>query len=559
MQQATPSSSDPLHTDHSAPNAGPWWRDAVVYQIYIRSFADGNGDGIGDIAGLRSRLPYLHRLGIEAIWITPWYLSPQSDHGYDVTSYFVIDPLFGTVDDAEALFADAHALGIRVIVDIVPKHTSNEHPWFKAALAGAQGGRERALYYFRRGRGPDGSAPPNNWPSSFGGPAWTCTGIGSNTPGEWYLHIHAPEQPDLNWADARVGQAFEEVLRFWFDRGVDGFRIDVARGLFKDPALPDLPDGPVPDGHHPYQDREEVHSVYRRWREMAGGYDGERMFVAEVWAEPQRLARYLRPDELHTAFNFDFLLCPWDAASFRRVIDATLGALKAVGAPATWVLSNHDFVRHPNRYGRPMQPWSSAMGWMGEGALDLSAGLRRARAAALLSLALPGGAYIYQGEELGLPEVEDLPKSVLQDPAYFRSGGVQRGRDGCRVPLPWTGREPPFGFGPEGSVSWLPQPTDWTALTAEAQERNPSSMLSLYCQALAIRRAHPALGDGEMRWLDHGTEVLTFSRDPGFMCVVNLSSRAISLPPSAHVLLSSDVITDLLLPVDSSAWLAVPE
>ncbi len=365
------------------PDDAPWWRDAVVYQVYIRSFADGNGDGIGDIAGLRSRLPYLQRLGIDAIWITPWYLSPQSDHGYDVTSYFVIDPLFGTVAEAEAMFGEAHALGIRVIVDIVPKHSSDRHPWFEAALGAAPGGSERALYYFRPGRGADGSAPPNNWMSSFGGPAWTRTAAEDGTPGEWFLHIHAAEQPDLNWADPRVRQSFEEVLRFWFDRGVDGFRVDVARGLFKDPALPDLPDGPIPDGEHPYQDREEVHGVYRRWREIADEYDGARMFVAEVWSEPHRLARYLRSDELQTAFNFDFLLCPWEAGALRRVIDRTLKAVGAVGAPATWVLSNHDFVRHPNRYGRPRQPWSPEMGWMGKGPLDLPAGLRRARAAAL--------------------------------------------------------------------------------------------------------------------------------------------------------------------------------
>ncbi len=534
-----------------------WWASAVVYQIYIRSFSDGDSDGVGDIAGIRTRLPYLRDLGIDAIWITPWYLSPQADHGYDVTSYFEIDPLFGSVEQAEQLIREAHAHDLRVIVDIVPKHTSIDHAWFRDALAAPAVSAARALYHFRPGRGADGAQPPNNWPSSFGGPAWTRTTDPDGTPGEWYLHMHAAEQPDLNWSNPRVVEDFDTVLRFWFDRGVDGFRIDVARGLFKDPAMPDLTGEPVPDGKHPYLDREDLHGIYRRWRRIADEYGGERAFVAEVWGPPHRVARYVRPGELHTAFNFDILLSAWDASSLRRVIDATLQEMTAVGAPATWVLSNHDFVRHPNRYGRPPQNWSAIMGYMGHGALDMDAGLRRARAAALLSLALPGSAYIYQGEELGLPEVEDLPRSVLQDPAFHRSGGAQPGRDGCRVPLPWSGDEPPFGFGPPGSRPWLPQPASWAALTAQRQLSDPGSVLSLYRQALIVRSSHPALGAGSMRWRDAHKDVLAFVRDPGLLCIVNLSNQAIALPTHDDVLLTSAPLANGLLPSDTAAWLTL--
>ncbi|MEU7057435.1 glycoside hydrolase family 13 protein [Streptomyces sp. NPDC046197] len=551
----------------------PWWRSAVIYQVYIRSFADGNGDGVGDIAGLRSRLPYLASLGVDAVWINPWYKSPMADHGYDVADYREIDPLFGTLAEAEQLIEEAHAHGLRVIPDIVPNHTSDQHAWFRAALAAGPGSPERERYVFRPGRGPGGAEPPNDWVSCFGGPAWTRL-----PDGEWYLHLFAPQQPDLNWQHPEVREEFESVLRFWFSRGVDGFRIDVAHGLVKHPELPDLPPrqepavlGPLssrepvgeqPRQHtdHPHWDRDEVHDIYRAWRKVADEFPGERSFVAEAWADtPERLAAYVRRDGLHTAFNFDFLMASWNAKELRSVIDDSLAMLGAVGAPATWVLSNHDVMRHPSRYGRrTVRKWVANEPYRPEGPADLALGTRRARAAALLMLALPGGAYVYQGEELGLPEVEDLPEEVLQDPVWERSGHTDRGRDGCRVPLPWSGTAAPYGFGPEGSAApWLPQPADWGALSVAAQTGDETSMLELYRDALRLRRAHPALGDGTLTWLGAPEGVLALRREPGFVCVVNLSPDAYRLPDHTAVLLSSGPVRDGLLAPDHAAWLAV--
>ncbi|MEV6736870.1 glycoside hydrolase family 13 protein [Streptomyces sp. NPDC051104] len=552
----------------------PWWRSAVIYQIYIRSFADGNGDGVGDIAGIRSRLPYLKSLGIDAIWINPWYKSPMADHGYDVADFREIDPLFGTVAEAEELIEEAHRHGIRVIPDIVPNHTSDRHAWFQSALAAGPGSPERERYVFRPGRGPDGAEPPNDWVSCFGGPAWTRL-----PDGEWYLHLFAPEQPDLNWEHPEVRAEFESILRFWFSRGVDGFRIDVAHGLVKHPELPDLPPrtdpavlGPLSRRDeaeerirqhvdHPHWDRDEVHEIYRGWRKVADEFPGDRSFVAEAWADtPERLAAYVRRDGLHTAFNFDFLMASWDAKDLRAVIDDSLTMLAAVGAPATWVLSNHDVMRHVSRYGRrTVKRWLANERYEPEGPLDLELGIRRARAAALLMLALPGGAYIYQGEELGLPEVEDLPESVLQDPIWERSGHTDRGRDGCRVPIPWSGPTAPFGFSSEGASAapWLPQPADWGERSVEAQTGDETSMLELYRRALRVRREHPALGDGTLAWLDAPAGVLALRREPGFVCVVNLSSEAYRLPHHTSVLLTSGPVEDGLLAPDQAAWLAV--
>ncbi|KUM80068.1 glycoside hydrolase family 13 protein [Streptomyces curacoi] len=542
----------------------PWWRSAVIYQVYIRSFADGNGDGVGDIAGIRSRLPYLKSLGVDAIWINPWYKSPMADHGYDVADFREIDPLFGTVAEAEQLIEEAHAHGIRVIPDIVPNHTSDQHAWFRAALAAGPGSPERERYVFRPGRGPDGSQPPNDWVSCFGGPAWTRL-----PDGDWYLHLFAPEQPDLNWQHPEVRAEFESILRFWFSRGVDGFRIDVAHGLIKHPELPDLPPRPEPDDQqpwrhveHPHWDRDEVHDIYRAWRKVADEFPGDRCFVAEAWADtPERLAAYVRPDGLHTAFNFDFLMSTWDPKELRAVIDNSLSMLGAVGAPATWVLSNHDVVRHPSRYGRrsPSRRWVANDIYRPEGPLDLELGTRRARAAALLMLALPGGAYVYQGDELGLPEVEDLPESVLQDPVWERSGHTQRGRDGCRVPIPWSGRTAPYGFSPEGATAapWLPQPADWADRSVAAQTGDETSMLELYRAALRLRRATPALGDSALTWLDAPDGVLAFRRDPGFVCVVNLSAEPYPLPGHTDVLLASGSVEAGVLAPDEAVWLAM--
>ena len=489
----------------------------MIYQVYVRSFADSDGNGFGDIPGVRSRLAYLRDLGVDAIWLNPFYPSPQADAGYDVADYREVDRRFGTLTDIDALVADAHALGLRVIIDLVPNHTSSDHPWFRAARAAAPGSPERARYLFRNGRGPGGDEPPNDWLSNFGGPAWTRLASVDGTPEQWYLHLFAPEQPDLDWTNPEVRAEFESILRFWLDRGIDGFRIDVAHGLAKDPAMPDLAgryptSGPAREGH-PHWDQDEVHEVYRAWRRVSNAYPGERTFVAEAWVHtPDQLARYVRPDELHTAFNFNFLLAPWEARALRTAIDQSMHALGRVGAPATWVLSNHDVTRHVTRYGG------------GE------IGARRARAAALLMLALPGGAYIYQGEELGLPEVTDLPDEVRQDPTFFRTRGAERGRDGCRVPLPWSGETPPFGNGPPGTKPWLPQPADWANLTAERQATDPASMLSLYRAALHLRRDLAALGDGALAWVDGvGEHVLAFRREPGFLCVVNVGDKPITL------------------------------
>ncbi|MDY7099762.1 MAG: glycoside hydrolase family 13 protein [Actinomycetota bacterium] len=521
-----------------------WWEHAVIYQIYVRSFADADGDGIGDLAGIRSRLPYVADLGVDAIWLNPFYPSPQADAGYDVANYRDVDPRFGTLADADALVAEAHELGLRVLVDLVPNHTSDQHRWFQDALAAAPDSPERARYIFRPGRGPDGDRPPNDWRSQFGGPAWTRITEADGTPGPWYLHLFAREQPDLDWTNPEVRAEFRDILRFWLDRGVDGFRIDVAHGLAKDPAMPDL-DGRAFSGmaeaNHPHWDRDEVHDVYREWREVIDAYDGDRTFVGEAWVQsPERRALYVRSDELHTVFNFGFLLAPWDAKGMRDAIDESLESFGAVGAPSTWVLSNHDVVRHVTRYG------------CGE------IGTRRARAATLLMLGLPGGAYVYQGEELGLEEVVDLPDEVREDPTFHRTNGEEKGRDGCRVPIPWSGDEQPFGFGPGGS--WLPQPDHWAELTAAHEAGDPDSMLELYRSALRLRRELPKDPHvPALEWVDTGDEaVLAFRRGSGYACVVNLGDTPAAAPAAIAALgdpvLASTPLVDGRLPADAAAW-----
>jgi alpha-glucosidase len=540
--------------------AGAWWRGAAIYELYVQSFADGNGDGLGDLAGVRARLPYLAALGIDAIWFTPWYPSPKSDAGYDVADYRSIDPAFGTLADADALIADAHALGIRTIIDIVPNHCSDQHAWFQAALAAAPGSAERDRFWFRPGRGAGGDRPPNNWQSIFGGPAWTRVAAPDGTPGEWYLHLFAPQQPDFNWANPEVRAEFEAVLRFWFERGVDGIRIDSAALLTKDPLLPDT----RPGDQAPYTDRDDVHDIYRAWRAVAGQYPG-RVLIGEIWlADAARLARYLSPDELHTVFNFPYLCCPWDAARLREVIDTTLAFHAVADAPATWVLSNHDVDRHVSRYGRADTSFGLDRRDHSQ-PVDLELGTRRARAAALLTMALPGSVYLYQGEELGLWEVEDIPDERRQDPIWYRTGGADPGRDGCRVPLPWTGQEPPFGFSPPAGAAgsantgataqlWLPQPKEWRELTVEIQAGDPDSMLELYRAALRLRRAEPALGDGPMHWLPSPDGVLAFGRGD-LCCVANLSPVPVTLPAHTAVLLASGPLGDGLLRPDTAAWL----
>jgi alpha-glucosidase len=528
-----------------------WWRSAAIYQIYVRSFADGNGDGTGDLAGVRSRLGYLRDLGIDAIWFTPWYPSPLADGGYDVSDYRGIHPDFGTLREAELLIRDALELGIRTIVDVVPNHVSDQHAWFRAALAAGPGSPERERFWFADGTGPGNGEPPNHWVSPFAGGTWTRTTNPDGTPGQWYLHLFTPEQPDLNWNHPDVRREHEDILRFWFDRGVAGVRIDSAALLIKDPALGEVPENPGP-GEHPTQDRDELHDVYRAWRGVADEYPGTRVLVGELWLpEIDRFVAYLRPDELHTAFNFDFLARPWDAAELRSSIDQTLAAHAPVGAPSTWVLSNHDVTRPVTRYGRADSSFAFLSKRYGI-PTDRDLGTRRARAAALLTAALPGSLYIYQGDELGLPEVEDIPRGLLQDPMHFRSLGVDPGRDGCRVPLPWSGTSAPFGFSSPHATGepWLPQPEEWARFTVEAEERDPASMLQLYRAALRIRRSFR----GDLEWLDLAPAALAFRRGR-LLCITNFAGQALPLPAGELLLSSVELTATGELPPDSTAWL----
>jgi alpha-glucosidase len=548
---------------------GDWWRDAVIYQVYPRSFADSNGDGMGDLEGVRSRLPYLRDLGVDAVWLSPFYASPQADAGYDVADYRAVDPMFGNLLDADALIRDAHGLGLRIIVDLVPNHSSDQHEWFKRALREGPGSPLRERYHFRPGKGEHGELPPNDWESIFGGPAWTRV-----PDGEWYLHLFAPEQPDFNWEHPAVGDEFRSVLRFWLDIGVDGFRIDVAHGLVKAEGLPDL-------GSHeqlkllgndvmPFFDQDGVHDIYRQWRlvldeyagnklgpegpslEGRGRETGGRIFVAEAWTPTvERTANYVRPDELHQAFNFQYLATDWDAEELRTVIDRTLEAMRPVGAPATWVLSNHDVTRHATRFANP-----PGLGTQIRTAGDRDLGLRRARAATLLMLALPGSAYLYQGEELGLPDVVDLSDEVRQDPAYFRGAGQDGFRDGCRVPIPWTRNGSSYGFGSGGS--WLPQPDGWGELSIEAQTGTAGSTLELYRAALAARRTQPDLGAGDsVEWLRAPGGVLAFRRGE-FVCVANTSGESVTTSAYGRLLLASGEVTEAdgeaKLPADTTVW-----
>ncbi|MCS5717237.1 glycoside hydrolase family 13 protein [Herbiconiux sp. CPCC 205763] len=562
-----------------------WWRSAVIYEVYVRSFADADGDGTGDLAGVRSKLGYLKDLGVDALWFTPWYPSPLADGGYDVSDYRAINPAFGDLAEAEALIQDALECGIRTIIDVVPNHVSHEHPWFQEALASAPGSPARARFWFREGRGTGGELPPTDWVSNFGGTTWTRTTNPDGTPGEWYLHLFSPEQPDLNWDHPEIRREHEDILRFWFDRGVAGVRIDSAALLVKDATLPEVPENPGP-GEHPNTDRDELHDIYRGWRavaeEYAGSTEGSRVLVGEIWLpDSERFAKYLRADEMHTAFNFDFMSRAWSAGELRASITTMLAAHAPVGAPSTWVLSNHDVTRPVTRYGRADSAFAFSTKRFGT-PTDLALGTRRARAAALLTAALPGSLYLYQGDELGLPEAENIPRELLHDPMHARSGGVDPGRDGCRVPLPWAGTHPPFGFStpqaeaqaatdrpavaphtrlpddtapPAGTHrTWLPQPLDWSAYTVESESADPASMLSLYRAALRIRRNEPDLGDGLLQWLDAAPEVLAFSRGD-VVCVTNFGDAPAALPAHRELLLASTDLIDGQLPPDATAWL----
>jgi len=539
----TQSASSPIDADSST-----WWRDSVFYQIYPRSFADGNGDGAGDLVGVRQRLDYLRDLGVDAIWLSPFYRSPMADGGYDVADPCDVDPMFGTLTDFDEMLSAAHLRGIRVTIDIVPNHFSEQHPWFQEALAAAPGSAARERFIFRDGRGAHGELPPNNWPSVFGGPAWhrVADGARTETPeagGEqWYLHIFAPEQPDLNWANPEVPAEFERIMRFWLDRGVDGFRIDVAHSMAKPRGLPDMDQtilaaagAGLPHHLDPRWDQDDVHDHHRGFRRILDSYPGERMAVGEAWvADDERLARYVRGDELHLTFNFKLVEAEWDATELREAIDMSLTAMRGVGSPATWVLSNHDVVRHVTRYGGGQ------------------IGLARARAAALLQLSLPGAVYIYNGDELGLPNVE-LPDWALQDPTWERSGHTDRGRDGERVPLPWSGSRPPFGFGAESS--WLPMPPEWAALTVEAQSKDRHSTLAFYREAIARRRELRSLHTPTFEWSDHGPDVIAYRRG-SILVVLNAGTTQVALPAGDIVIASEPLSAEGQLPPNAAVWLA---
>lgn len=538
-----------------------WWRTAVIYQVYPRSFADANGDGVGDLPGITHRLLALAELGVDAVWLSPFFTSPQADAGYDVADYCDVDPLFGTLADFDRMLAEAHGLGIRVIIDLVPNHSSSAHEWFQAALAAAPGSPERARYIFREGRGESGELPPNNWESVFGGIAWTRVTEADGTPGQWYLHLFDTSQPDFDWTNPEVRAYFRDVLRFWLDRGVDGFRVDVAHGLAKAPGLPDYTP-PAESGSMggdeadvPYWAQDGVHDIYREWHAVLAEYGPDRILAGEAWVEPlAKLAAWVRPDEMHQTFNFSYLETPWQAEPLRAVVDDSIAAFGSVGAPSTWVLSNHDVIRHATRLGlTPPPPQGQGLGPRSESHPDEVVGLRRARAATAFMLALPGSSYLYQGEELGLPEVIDLPDSARQDPSFFRTAGETYGRDGCRVPLPWESDAPGAGFGP-GEASWLPQPESWREYARDAQAGIPGSTLELYRTLLALRREH-GLGAGELAWLpSDDAEVLSF-RNGSVVVVANTGAGEAPLP-EGRVLASSGPVAEGRLPGDTTVWLA---
>ncbi|MCF8530094.1 MAG: glycoside hydrolase family 13 protein [Candidatus Nanopelagicales bacterium] len=536
-----------------------WWHNAAVYQVYPRSFMDGNGDSLGDLQGIKERLPYLVELGVDALWLSPFYPSPQHDSGYDVANPRDVDPMFGTLADAQSLIDAAHARNLRIIVDLVPNHFSIEHPWFQEALAAGPGSAERARFHFVDSVDNN---PPNNWVSIFGGPAWTRTTNPDGSPGQWYLHIFDSSQPDLNWTNADIAADWITTLRFWLDMGVDGFRVDVALGMAKDMTYADLPD-PIGltqalrfdlDNSSPeaeqkrlmvensaFMDRDEIQDIYATWREVLNSYPGDRMAVSEAWVPAHRAKNYVSPTSLHQIFGFDFLVVPWNAEIMAQRITNAIAGVAAVNAPPTWALSNHDSPRVATRLGGGV------------------VGLARARALAVVAHALPGSIYVFQGEELGL-ENADLPDSARQDPVFFRTNGEQLGRDGARVPMPWSGSAPPYGFSTSAEPTWLPQPEDWAELTVEAEQADPASTWNLYRELLHKRRSLR----GELTVGDSGSEsVMVFHRDNGVHVAINTGSTVFPMHerfPGCEVTISSDMVTggkNEFLPPDCAIWFRV--
>lgn len=516
----------------------PWWSNAVFYQAYPRSFCDTNGDGVGDLDGVTEQLDYLSRLGIDAIWLNPVMVSPMVDHGYDVADARDVDPIFGGMAALDRLIEAAHRLGIKITMDLVPNHSSSKHPWFLAALAASPGGDQRKRYIFRDGTGPGGIHPPNNWVSVFGGPAWTRVVEADGNPGQYYLHLFDAEQPDLNWENPEIAEDLEKTLRFWLDRGVDGFRIDVAHGMAKPPGLPDMRNPDLPmltlDDDDPRFNHDGVHDIHRGIRKVLNEYP-QAVTIGEIWVfDNEDFAKYLRPDELHLGFNFRLVRTEFDAPAVREAIENSLAAADLAGSPPTWCLSNHDVEREVTRYG------------------DGAQGLARARAMALVMLALPGTVFVYNGEELGLPNVDDLPDDVLQDPTWERSDHTERGRDGCRVPVPWSGDAPPFGFSTNPDT-WLPMPPAWTSLTAEKQLADDTSTLALYRRAIHLRREQKELR-GAITWLQEAEGSVAFTTEGGLTCVLNAGSAPINLP-DGQVLLASTPLTGGALSPDAAVWL----
>ena len=543
-----------MTSDIPARRSVEWWRHATVYQLYVRSFADSDGDGIGDLDGVTARLEHIAELGVDAIWLNPCYPSPNNDGGYDVTDYRDIDETYGGLAAFESLLSAAHERDLRVLLDLVPNHCSVAHPWFQQALASPPGSAARSRFHFRDGRGDRGSQPPNNWRSTFSGPAWTRV-VGPDGPEQWYLHSFDATQPDFNWANPEVAEMFDDVLRTWFDRGVDGFRIDVAYAMVKHP---DLPDTERPDDNPHSWNQPGVHEIFARWRRIADSYGRAIPLVGEVWLPAAETGPYIGPGRLSQVFYFDLMLQRWDAAAFRASIAATLGSIPPGGGVAAWTLNNHDVHRMVSRYGltradNMRTDDANARRTRPRGEVDVALGVRRARAAALLLLALPGAAYLYQGEELGLPEVLDLPDDARRDPIWFRSRGAEHGRDGCRVPMPWTASGPTLGFSP-GGAAWLPQPAWFGKFAAAGQQDSPDSTLNLYRAALARRR--DLFHDTALDWLpvEH-PDVIAFRRGTA-VNMTNMGNEPIELPESwGAISLRSAPFHGRQVPPDTSVWL----
>jgi alpha-glucosidase len=550
---------------HEANHNAEWWRSAVIYQVYPRSFADSDGDGLGDLPGITSRLGALASLGIDAVWLSPFMRSPQKDAGYDVSDYCDVDPIFGTLADFDAMVTRAHELDLRVLIDLVPNHTSDQHRWFQAALAASEGSAERDFYHFKDGRGANGELPPNNWLSLFGGPAWTRITNPDGSAGQWYLHLFDSSQPDLNWANPKVQSAFEDILRFWLDRGVDGFRVDQPHAMAKAAGLPDHPDieragaGFIEgEASPPMWFQEEVHPIFRRWRQILDSYEGDRAMCGEAYVLPLSfMAKWVRHDEFNQTFNFRFLNSNWDAKTLFDNINESFEAFDGVGAPSTWVLNNHDVLRHASRFGGlKVKPTDSDGVGPGDPQPDRELGLRRARGATLLMLALPGSSYIYQGEELGLPEHTTLAPEFRQDPTFFRTNGKRVGRDGCRVPLPWeSGIGAANGFNSTGKA-WLPQPEIYAEYSRDQQEGVTGSTLELYKHALKLRR-DLKLGEGSFEWAaEYVTEHSLGFSNGDILVVHNFGHAPIELPAGEIIASSLEGMKPgHALVADQTVWL----